>query len=249
MTLTDADLDERMQQLVIAGARQFTIDESEEVQRHRRQQLEEFIAKCCTGNGLAVEKLPQAKGRSKRKSAQPRHLTVDINELSINLKKDGFMTTLKKIPVKQITEVRPGLEGVNEAGMDKCWVTVVTNSRSYELKAQSLKMRDQLVSFLRLLQDVLNEDGDFEMSEPGVDALRESISEVRQSMSSMNDSEMDIHSSTNSRASFGLGRESFGRPSMGASRDSLSSVWDSKPAFRRSEANVDDCDTDFDLDP
>lgn len=249
MTVTDSHLSARMQQLLIVGTKQFAIDESEEVQRHRRQQLEDFIAKCC-GDGLAVEKLPQARGRAKRKQAQPRHLTVDINELAINLKKDGLLGNLKKIPIKQITEVKPGVAGsneINEAHENKCWVTVVTTSRPYELKAQSLKVRDQLVSFLRLLQEVSSEDGDSDFAgmEPGVDALRESISEVRQSMSSFADSEQDIHSSA--RSSFGM-RDSFGRPSC-SGRDSLSSVWDSKPAFRRSEANVDDCDMDFDLEP
>merc|ERR1712166_337990 len=106
-------------------------------------------------------------------------------------------------------------------------------ARPYELKTQSLKMRDQLLSFLLLLQHVSTGDGDMNslVAEPGVDILRDSISEVRLSLSlSQRDSSGDIHTS---------GRSSFGAPRDSCSgRDSLTSVWDAKPMFRRSEANV-----------
>merc|ERR1719284_981995 len=79
-----------MELLLAANAQKFKIDESEETQRHRRKQLEDFIMKCCAGKGLTVRKLPM-RGRSGKKQPQLRQLVVDIDELAVVLKKDGSM--------------------------------------------------------------------------------------------------------------------------------------------------------------
>ena len=228
-----------MEVLLVAHAR-FAVDESEGVQRHRRQQLEEFIMKCCTGDGLQVYKNTRGKRRGKIYQ-QSRRLVVDIDELALVLRKNSsrllFGKSVKRISVGDIQGITCGSKHVTEHDQDKFWLTVVTKARPYEIKLSSLKLRDQLVSFINLLKHVSEESDDF--AEPGVDVLRESLSDVRASMSSMHDDSdnHDIYSSGGSaRSSFGSATQ---RDSC-SGRDSLSSVWDAKPAFRRSEANVEE---------
>jgi len=239
-------LQERMDFLLAANALKFKIDESEETQRHRRKQLEDFIMKCCTGKGLSVRKMPR-RGRSGKKQPQLRQLVVDIDELAVVLKKDSSMFnmggSIKKISVTSIIDIRSGCDA---ASMDlrqeddsKFWLTVVTAARPYEIKLASLKVRDQLLSFLLLLKHVSGEDSDYTtlISEPGVDVLRESLSEARASMSLSG----DLADENMARASFGFSLNDDIHTSDRTScsgRDSLTSVWDAKPAFRRSEANV-----------
>jgi hypothetical protein len=243
----DQGLQERMELLLAANAQKFKIDESEETQRHRRKQLEDFIMKCCTGKGLTVRKLPR-RGRSGKKQPQLRQLVVDIDELAVVLKKDGSMFNMggsvKRISVSSILDIRSGGDAASEhlrqEDDSKFWLTVVTASRPYEIKVASLKVRDQLLSFLLLLKHVSGEDSDYTalISEPGVDVLRDSISEVRASMSS---SVGDLGDENVARSSFGFSLNDDIHTSDRTScsgRDSLTSVWDAKPAFRRSEANV-----------
>lgn len=235
--MPDADMQqERMELLLAANAQRFTIDESEETQRHRRQQLEDFIMKCCTSNGLKVHKL------SRRKKVQPRNLIIDIDSenLGLILKKDGFsLMTNTNIGINKIQDVKAGGGPERNPEDAKFWLTLITSVRHLEIKMTSLKVRDQLLSFLLLLKHVSGGDSDYTdliSEEPGVDVLRDSITEVRQSMSSMCGSD---------RSSFGRVSDIHSSRDSCAGRDSLSAVWDAKPAFRRSEANVEEIPDDL----
>jgi len=215
----------RVESLLEANAKRFKVDESEEVQRGRRQALEDFIMNCCTGIGISVWKQPRRRYSVNGRQPQPRRLVVDIDDLVLTLKKEASTFqpegSTTSIPVSNIQQVKCGASKKKQPEESKCWLTVQTTARPYELKVDTLKVRDQLVSFLALLTQVTKEDHDG--VEPGIDVLRESLAEARESMSDS----MDANSS---------GRDSSMRDS--GPRDSLGAVWDSKPAFRRSEANV-----------